>query len=254
VLEAVAEEGLPLPIDPPVSALGLTFIPLIAATLLVHREERLGVRRLLSRVFDQRRIRKRIWYVPIIFLMPLIYLLTYWVMRLARLPLPDEPYIPFLMIPILFVGYFIGAVGEEVGWMGYAVDPLQDRWSALATAIILGSVWAIWHYPALVLYGHALTWIAWWTLGTVAMRIIIVWLYNNTGRSLFGAIIFHAMSNIGLNVFPNWGSHYDPAVGGALTAITAVIVTFLWGRRHLLGIGMPERWEGTEALEYLEPL
>ena len=96
------------------------------------------------------------------------------------------------------------------------------------TSIVLGSVCAVWHFMPLIQMGRTPMWIAWWTLGTVALRILTVWLYNNTGRSLSATIVFHAMSNVSFAVFPNYGSHWDPAVAGAITAITAVIVTFLW--------------------------
>jgi uncharacterized protein len=209
--------------------------PLMAALILVYREEggRGGVRRLLGRIFDQWRIRDRLWYGPIIFLMPVIFLLTYGVMRLMGLPLPNEPHIPFLQIPLLLVLFFILAIGEEVGWTGYATDPMQDRWSALTTAIILGLVTAVWHFVPMIQMGRTPAWIAWSALGSLSIRILTVWLYNNTGRSLFAAIVFHAMFNVCFATFPNYGSHWDPAVGGAITAIAAVIVTFLWGPRTL---------------------
>src|SRR5215218_5086372 len=64
-----------LPKNSHITDFGLAFCPLIAASILVYREAGGGgVRRLLSRVFDQRRIRKKIWYVPIICLMPLLAL------------------------------------------------------------------------------------------------------------------------------------------------------------------------------------
>jgi membrane protease YdiL (CAAX protease family) len=220
------------PRDWPISA--SVGAPLLAALILVYREAGgRGVRRILSRVFDQRRIRKKIWYVPIIFLMPLLYLLSYLVMRLMGLPFPDEPYIPFLLIPLLLVLFFILAIGEEVGWTGYVTDPLQDRWSALTTSIILGLVTAIWHFVPLIQMGRTPTWIAWWALSALSIRILYVWLYNSTGKSLFAAIVFHAMNNLSFAMFPNYGSHWDPAVGGVITAIVAVIVTFLWGPRTL---------------------
>jgi uncharacterized protein len=220
------------PRDWPISA--SVGAPLLAALILVYREAGgRGVRRILSRVFDQWRIRKKIWYVPIIFLMPLLYLLSYLVMRLMGLPFPDEPYIPFLLIPLLLVLFFILAIGEEVGWTGYVTDPLQDRWSALTTSIILGLVTAIWHFVPLIQMGRTPTWIAWWALSALSIRILYVWLYNSTGKSLFAAIVFHAMNNLSFAMFPNYGSHWDPAVGGVITAIVAVIVTFLWGPRTL---------------------
>ena len=210
------------------------FVPLIAALILVHREEgRGGVRGLLKRTFDYRRIRNRIWYVPIIFLVPLKYLLTYGVMVLARLP-SSGAHTPFLAIPILFVTFFILGTGEELGWMGYAADPMQERRSALTTGIILGLVWAIWHFVPLIQMGRTLTWIAWWTLSTVALRILIVWLYSNTGKSVFAAIVFHATSNLSLPAFP---MDYDRAsvqfTLGTIIAMAAVIVSFLWGSKTL---------------------
>jgi uncharacterized protein len=208
--------------------------PLVAALILVYKEDgRAGTRRLLRRVFDQRRIKAGIWYVPVIFLPPAIYLLTYSVTRLTRLPLPDKPYVPLLMVPLLLGLFFILAVGEEVGWTGYATDPMQERWSALTTSIILGSVGAVWHFVPLIQMGRAPRWIVWWTLGAVALRTLTVWLYNNTGRSLFAVIVFHATFNVGFAVFPNHGSHWDPAVAGAITAIVAVIIVFLWGPKTL---------------------
>jgi membrane protease YdiL (CAAX protease family) len=221
------------PRDWPISA--SVGAPLLAALILVYREEGggPGVRRILSRVFDQWRIRNKIWNVPIIFLMPLIYLLTYLVMCLMGLPFPDEPYFPFLLIPLLFVLFFIFAIGEEVGWTGYVTDPMQERWSALTSSIILGLVTAIWHSVPLIQMGRTPTWIAWWALSSVSIRILTVWVYNNTRRSLFAAILFHAMNNLSFALFPNYGSHWNPAVDGVITAIAAVIVTFLWGPRTL---------------------
>jgi len=223
-----------LPLNIPVSALGLPFCPLIAALILVYREGELGgIRRLLKRVFDYKRIKQKIWYVPTIFLMPAIMLLSYGVMRLMELPLP-QPYIPFLAIPTLFAVFFIGAVGEETGWMGYAVDPMQDRWSALKTSIILGLVGgAIWHIVPLIQAHRTPAWITWQCFTILVTRILVVWLYNNTGKSVFAAILFHAMVNVSNSLFPNYGSHYDPAIVGLITAMIAVVVTFLWGSKTL---------------------
>jgi len=67
---------------------------------------------------------------------------------------------------------------EEVGWSGYAVDAIEKRWSALTTAISIGFVWTIWHYPSMIQQGRDLRWVVWGTLGTVYVQIVIVWLYN----------------------------------------------------------------------------
>src|ERR1700677_2991968 len=61
----------------PVSAL-MMFCPLMAASILVYRQSGItGLRVLLRRSFDYRRIRARVWYAPILLFMPSALLLAY---------------------------------------------------------------------------------------------------------------------------------------------------------------------------------
>ncbi len=234
VVSPVAERFLPenLPTDLPISSL-MACSPIIAAVILVRREEGSeGVKRLLKRAFDYRRIKRRIWYVPILFLMPAMMVLEYGLMKVMGVSLP-EPQIPVLMVLISFVVFFIAALGEEVGWQGYAIDPLQDRWHALTASITLGIVWALWHVVPLIQMGRTPSWIAWWCMGTVATRILIVWLYNNTGKSVFATILFHAMINVTTVLLPSYGWRYDPFVAFIVLAVAAATVTFFWGPKTL---------------------
>lgn len=231
----VKVEGLPLEI--PVTDFALAFMPMTGAAILIYKKEGLdGVRKLLKRILDFNRIRQKIWYVPAALLMPLLYLLIYGVIRLTGRPLP-EPHISFLTIPLFFIMFFALAAGEELGWMGYAVDPMQERWSALTTSIILGSVWSVAHYPSMIKQGRSLKWIAWGTLGMLGMRTLIVWLYNNTGKSLFAVILFHAMANVGRVAFPADKTHNPlvdyPGIHYSVFAVAALIVAILWGPKTL---------------------
>lgn len=102
-----------LPLDVPITDLIAAFIPLIAACILVYKEEgTIGIKSLLKRVFDFSRIRQKIWYLPVIFLMPIIYILIYGVMHLFRLPCgirreitgrrsPSSAFIPKVMLLFL---------------------------------------------------------------------------------------------------------------------------------------------------------
>lgn len=164
--------------------------------------------------------------------MPLIYSLSYAVMRLTGLPLPD-PEIPILMAPVFFFMYFIAATGEELGWSGYAIDLMQKRWGALKASIILGLVWGIVHIIGDVQAHHPAKWILWQRLYSVALRILIVWIYNNSGKSVFAAILVHTMDNVCWSLFPNYGSGYNPFVTSMITWLTAIIAIFLWGPKTL---------------------
>jgi uncharacterized protein len=222
-----------IPIDLPLSALQAVN-PLIAASILVYGENGSeGVKRLLRRALDYGRIKRKVWYVPILCLWPTTMVLAYGSMYLAGAPLPDDPRFPMLILPLLFVVFLVSATVEQVGWQGYAIDRLQGRWNALEAGIIVGVVWAIWHVVPLMELRQTPTWIAWQCLGMVPFRILIVWIYNNTGRSVFAAIVFQATANVSQFSFPNYGSHYDPFVVGLILTFMAAIVTLVWGPETL---------------------
>lgn len=219
---------------PGVPASGLmVFCPCLAAALLAYRERGMGaIATLFKRSFDHERITIRIWLLPILFLMPAVLFISYSAMRLLNLPVTVTEIDWRSVVPLLFV-LFLAALGEELGWSGYVIDPLQRRWGALGASLILGSVWAVWHLIPLQQAGRATNWIAWWCLATVALRILHTWLYNNTGKSVFGAILFHASANVSWQLFPNGGAQYDPRITGLILAAAAAIAVRLGGPSRL---------------------
>lgn len=225
-----------LPDNLPITDVGATFVPLIAASILVYREEKLdGIKRLLSRTFDLKRVKHKLWYFPAIFLIPFLDMITYMIMRLMGLPVPSSWQIP-ATTPLIFLAFFVAAAGEELGYTGYAIDPMQDRWGALHACIILGSIHAIWHYPSMIALGQSVPLMAWGTLFTIGIRILIVWLYNNTGKSVFIAILVHAIGNTARSIFPGGRSAFelgDAAIGYSLVVMAAIIVVFLWRSQTL---------------------
>jgi len=235
LLADLAGEGaLGLPINLPVSSL-MAFFPLVTACIFAYGQEKgTGVRNLLKRVIDASSIRRKIWYVPALFLMPAALFASWLFMTLMNYPLP-EPDLHLPMIPVFFAMFIIGAAGEEAGWMIFVVDPLQQRWSALTTGIVCGAIWAVWHIVPWIQAGHDAAWIVWHSLVTVFLRILIVWIYNNSGLSVWMAILFHASANVGFFLFPDYGSHYDPMVTGVILAAIVAIITYFWGFRTLSG-------------------
>jgi uncharacterized protein len=211
-----------------VSALGAV-CPMVAALILVHRESgKAGVRALLRRSFDFKRIKAKRWYAPILLLMAGVNVAVYGLMRWMDMPLPPAQ----ILVPVallMFFAFFVGALGEELGWSAYITDPMQDRWNALQAGLLLGHVAVLWHLVPLLLSHRSPTWIAWWCLYAVAARILIVWLYNNTGKSVFAVALFHATLNLSWMLFPVNGSHFDMRLGGLVMAFTATIVTVVWG-------------------------
>jgi len=221
-----------LPINLPVSSLMILSIPL-AVFILVYKEEKWsGIRKLLTRIGDFKLIKSKIWYLPALFLMPAVTLLTYLLMLWFGLPLPKLQLSVSLLV-IFFGSFLMGAVLEEVGWTGYATDLLQKKQSALATGIIIGIAWALWHIIPYIQANHDYWWIIGQCLTTIFARIMIVWIYNNAGQSLVLAILFHTMLNVSEFSFPNLGSHYNPLITAGVMAIMVVLITFFWGAKKL---------------------
>jgi uncharacterized protein len=234
LIGTLAAQFLPqkIPMGLPLSSL-MAFNPLIAAFILTCRENGPdAVKTLLKRSLDYKNIKEKIWYLPILILMPVAMVLQHVLMHLTGVSISD-PQIPVLMLPVFVLIFFIAALGEELGWQGYAIDRLQSRWNALEASIIVGTVGAVWHIVPLIQAHHASTWIAWQCINIVVTRIFIVWLYNNTGRSIVAAICFHAVYNISTLILPTYGLEYDPFIATIIMAGAAAVVIFLWGPETL---------------------
>lgn len=239
LLGALVDRRLAVGMTLPVSSLQFVS-PLIAALVLIHHEEgRPGVGRLLRRLVDLRSIRLK-WLPVVLVLVPAIYVLSYVAMRLLGRPLP-EPRISWMTVPVLLAAYFVAAVGEEGGWSGYALDPMQRRWNAVGAGVVLGLLWGLLHVVPDLQARRDAAWIVWQRgIYDVGLRVLIVWIYNitagtrshNTARttenSVLATILVHDTDNVSASLFPNDGSHYDPAFTGVMTAVTAVVVVLLW--------------------------
>jgi CAAX protease family protein len=211
----------------PVSAL-MAACPGVAALILTARtRDNSAVSALLRRMLDARKIGAP-WLLVIVLFKPGIMVLSYELQRAGGVPIPP-PHFSIPAIGLLFGAFLPFAAGEELGWSGYALDRLQNNRGALEAAVILGVVWAAWHILPLTQAHRPPAWIAWWCLGTVSTRVILVWIYNYTNRSVFSAILYHDIDNVAWLTFPVAGSYFDPRVTGLLLAVCALIVTIVSG-------------------------
>jgi membrane protease YdiL (CAAX protease family) len=169
-----------------------------------------------------------------VLLMPAVLVASYVVMRVAHLPLP-VPEVPWTLAPVLFLVFFVTAAGEELAWSATVLDPLQSRLGALRAALVIGVIWAVWHVVPFAQGHPSVAWVSGQLLFTVAFRVVLVWLYNNTSHSVFATIVAHATYNVAWQLFPNRGSAYDPWIVAAITVLVAFVVTLASGARTLCG-------------------
>ncbi len=150
-----------------------------------------GVRALFARM-GKWRVGGR-WWLAALLLFPIALLVVLLVMSGVVSPY----YIPgFAVIGMpygLLAGWF-----EETGWTGFALPRMQLKYGALATSLLLGFIHGVWHIAADYMGSSGsmgtywfLHFAAMWIAGLMALRVIMVWIYNRTG-SLLLAQLTHA--------------------------------------------------------------
>src|SRR5512134_1493342 len=214
-------------------------MPVVAAVILIYRESgRDGVAAVLKRTYDFRNIKSGIWYLPILLIYPSIGFLDYLIQRLSGTAFPALHF----SLPI-FLGYstvFFLTYWEELGLTGYAVDRLQQRYSALVSGIFIGLVQAGYHIPSFIISGYySADWIFWHAIYIIVGRVLYVWVYNNSGKSLFSMALMHSTFGVFWILFPATDNlqkatpYYDPRIAALVAMSYVAIVTLLWGSKTL---------------------
>jgi uncharacterized protein len=87
--------------------------------------------------------------------------------------------------------------GEELGWRGYALPRLADRFGLRTASLVLGVIWAVWHLPQFYIAGadtYHQSFLV-WAPQVVAMSIALAWLYAKSGGSLLLVMLMHSAIN-----------------------------------------------------------
>lgn len=217
-------------------------IPTLVGLSLYYRDGGMPkFKEVLKRSVDPRLI-KKLWWLPLLFLMPLI---NGSAMVLGILTGGAAPNLPFIqqwyLIPVLFIVGFIpisNAFREEIGWRGFAIERLQSRQNALMTSIIIGFVWGIWHLPlyffpiAMDIYGSKPFWL--FITNTITLSIIMTWLYNNNNKSIFTGVTFHVALNITPAIFPFEQAGLGMYFNMVLLLIVAFFIVLYYGYQTLM--------------------
>ena len=85
------------------------------------------------------------------------------------------------VVPVAVIAILI-TFGEETGWRGFALPLLQRRYGALAAALLVTPIWALWHLPyffTVTTYrGFAPVGYVGFVFGLACGSIVLTWLYN----------------------------------------------------------------------------
>jgi len=138
-----------------------------------------------------------------------------------------------LMAPMVVLFAFPGAFAEELGWRGYVLPRLQNRFTALLSSIVVAIFWGAWHIPLLIYFGdlgvndyagYALA-----VVNFIPVAIIYSWIYNNTQGSLLLVTLFH----IGQQLSNNLLGALPTATDEILVWIVALVMIIIEGVANL---------------------
>lgn len=136
--------------------------------------------------------------------------------------------------------YFAGrsALGEEIGWRGYLVPKLLERYQPNQVSIIVGLIWAVWHFPIMITgdYGSQtpiLYQLICFTLMLIGVNFVYTW-FRIKSDSMWTGVLLHTAGNLYLfHVFEDLtldtgNTPFYAGETGAVFALWGVILIMLF--------------------------
>lgn len=149
----------------------------------------------------------------------------------------------FLCLTAGTVRFTAGALGEQIGWSGFLLPRLAERYGFSRAAFITGVVWATWHLPILFFADFNSASPVWFSLPCfvielVGLSVIILWLRLRTG-SVWPGTLVQASFNLWNQEFfaPLTAPHgaitnYTIAEFGFMLPIVISITAYLFWRQR----------------------
>ena len=225
--------------NPLVGFVGLTLTGFIVAAVT---EGKAGVRQLRRQIL-QWRVGVS-WYLLVFLGIPIVFLLAGIIWRgVPPSNTIQQEWLGFFasyLPEVLLIGLLVN-LWEEIGWMGFAMPRMQQRYGPLAASVFVGALFALFHLPLFFIggvpaLGTVLLYMPLTILIAIPQRIVMTWLFNNTKGSVIIAMLFHAAHNSAnnhlLELFPGVD---DPGryVFLVITYIVVAAILLVWTKGRL---------------------
>lgn len=111
-------------------------------------------------------------------------------------------------IPTLLV-LLLAACFEELGWRGYAVESLNNKFNYFEATAIFGVLWSLWHLPMFFipesyqaeLLQEDFILVINFFVSIIPLAFIISWFCKKNSGSILGAILIHSIVNLSQEFF-----------------------------------------------------
>lgn len=199
--------GMTSPAGPhgPLFLLGVFTPGFVALALTGRATGRNGVGALLRRLVDWQ-VPAR-WYVFALGYIAVLKLVVALVHRGTTGAWPHFGEVPWYLMLAATLGSTLigGQAGEEIGWRGYALPRLAERFGLGAGSVLLGVVWAVWHLPLFFVPAAETSGQSFplYLLQVTALSVAMAWLYANTRGSLLPVMLLHAAVNNTKDIVPS---------------------------------------------------
>jgi len=235
---AVLRDAVPAPAPALALAVGSNVPSAVAIILAAVMRGKAGARQLLGRLLIWR-VRPW-WYLMLLLPTTLILISITVVAVLYGGPTAAlSGSVVAAVITLAFMTFPGSALGEEIGWRGFALPRLQYRRTALIASLVLGTLHALWHLPLWFMGDpdNQLSLYPAFVIQALAVAVVYTWLYNGTKGSLLLAVLFHTALNAPLTLIllPEGPDNFTLPFWllSGLWALAAIIVVAVFGPSQL---------------------
>jgi membrane protease YdiL (CAAX protease family) len=182
------------------------------------------------------------WLLPAIFIMPLLTLIGAGIYVLLGNQIQWQYSVPPAMIfPVFTLIYLFGALPEEYGWRGYALEGFLQKWNPLVASLILGAIWSLWHLPLHLIEGTTQSAIPIWQfmIQNTLYAFLYTWLYKQTNHSILVVTLLHAFGNISNAIMPTWVDNPGRWIAFGVLLVATVLVWTVWPLREEKTVSVP---------------
>ena len=140
------------------------------------------------------------------------------------------------------------AMGEEIGWRGFLVPELSKTMNYTKTSLLVGCIWALWHFPILIFADYnsgTPTWFALscFTVMVISISFVFTW-FRLKSNSLWTGVLLHASHNLyiqsiftPLTADKGQTKYYIDEFGAVLPVVCLLVAIYFWTRRKELQNG-----------------